>query len=46
MSKTKALNFVGFYLAELVFTHEQLCVAISRVMSYPSVAVYVNDKIL
>ena len=44
MSKNKALNFVGVYLPDDVFAYEQLCVAISRVMSLLSLTFYVNDK--
>ena len=42
MSKNKAFNFVGVYLPEDVFVHEQLCVANSRVMSLSVVVVYVE----
>ena len=40
--KNKAFNFVGVYLPEDVFVHEQLCVANSRVMSLSVVVVYVE----
>ena len=48
MSANKAqgqtLDFVGVYLPDHVFTHGQLYVALSRVGSSATVALYVNDK--